>query len=85
LLDALHEQEKLTTVLKTAVIASGGQGGAMEAAEAGSMTRWTTEEDLSTENILQHKACSIASFTEGERIGLHIHLFGCVKKCQSFL
>lgn len=64
LLDVLHEQEKLKTVLKTAVIGGGELGDAMEATEAGAMTRWTTEEDLSTENVLHCKACSLADCTQ---------------------
>jgi hypothetical protein len=87
LLDVLHEQEKLKTVLKTAVIGGGELGDAMEATEAGAMTRWTTEEDLSTENVLHCKACSLADCTQGERIGICFHLFGlilsvCLKECS---
>jgi hypothetical protein len=78
LLDVLHEQEKLKTVPKTAVIGGGGQGDAMETAEVGTLTRWTTEEDLSTQNFLQNKASSLADFTQGEKIGIGFHLCGFI-------
>ncbi|PSN39447.1 hypothetical protein C0J52_17694, partial [Blattella germanica] len=53
----------------------GGRGGggdeksdeeAMETEANGVMTRWTTEEDLSNQNILQRKARSLADFTQGD-------------------
>jgi hypothetical protein len=62
LLDVLHEQEKLVTTMSEAAVIGGRQH---EGAEGGAMTRWTTEEDLSTQNILQCKACSLADFTQG--------------------
>ncbi|KAJ4429575.1 hypothetical protein ANN_21744 [Periplaneta americana] len=77
-LDVLHEQEKLTTASTTAseTVVEGGGGDegtgaetdAVEAAGVGAMTRWTTEEDLSNQNILQRKARSLADFTQGDDV-----------------
>ena len=67
----IHEQEKNTTLTSDAKT-SGGAGDEktesvpMETEVCGSMTRWTTEEDLSNQNILQRKARSLADFTLGE-------------------
>ena len=61
---------------KTTGVGSGGQGNAMETAEVGGMSRWTTEEDLSSQNIEQVKASSLADFTQGERTGICFHFFG---------
>jgi hypothetical protein len=58
MLDVMHEQEELVTTVSEVAVSGGGQ---REAA----MTRWTTEEDLSNQNILQCKACSLADFTQG--------------------
>jgi hypothetical protein len=87
LLDILHEQERLKALPETASIGSGGQINAMETAEVGGMSRWTTEEDLSSQNIGQFKASSLADFTQCERTGISFHLFGlcCQKDCHSFL
>jgi len=76
LLDVLHEQERLKTLPETASIGSGQQINAMETAEVGGMSRWTTEEDLSSQNIEQVKASSLADFTQCERTGISFHLFG---------
>lgn len=72
----MHEQERLKTVPKTASIGSGGQGNAMETAEVGGMSRWTTEEDLSSQDIEHFKASSLADFMQGERTGICFHLLG---------
>jgi hypothetical protein len=58
----MHEQEKLVTAAAEVSVAGGEQ---REEAEGGAMTRWTTEEDLSSQNILQCKASSLADFTQG--------------------
>lgn len=76
LLDVLHEQERIKALSETASIGSGGQINAMETAEIGGMSRWTTEEDLSSQNIEQFKASSLADFTHCERTGISFHLFG---------
>jgi len=76
LLDVLHEQERLKTLPETADIGGGGQINAMETAEVGGMSRWTTEEDLSSQNIEQIKASSLADFIHCERTGIAFHLFG---------
>lgn len=60
MLDMLHEQEKLVTTVSDVAVIGGRRH---EGAEGGAMTRWTTEEDLSNQNILQCKACSLADFT----------------------
>lgn len=61
-LDVLHEEEKLVTTMSDVAVIGSRQ---REGAEGGAMTRWTTEEDLSNQNILQCKACSLADFTQG--------------------
>jgi len=88
LLDVLHEQERLKTLPETADIGSGGQINAMETAEVGGMSRWTTEEDLSSQNIEQVKASSLADFIHCERTGISFtSLVYAVylKECHAFL
>jgi hypothetical protein len=57
-LDVMHEQERLVATVSEVTVKGAGQREAV-------MTRWTTEEDLSNQNILQCKACSLADFTQG--------------------
>jgi len=76
LLDVLHEQERIKALSETAIIGSGGQINAMETAEVGGMSHWTTEEDLSAQTIEQFKASSLADFIQCERTSISFHLFG---------
>ncbi|PNF41272.1 hypothetical protein B7P43_G01466 [Cryptotermes secundus] len=67
-LDVLHEQEKLVTTVSDVAVVGGRQH---EGTEGGVMTRWTTEEDLSNQNILQCKATSLADFTQATGDDVH--------------
>lgn len=71
----MHEQERLKALPEADGIGSGGQINAMETAEVGGMSRWKTEEDLSSQNLQQFKASSLADFTQCERTGISFHLF----------
>nr|CAD7455448.1 unnamed protein product [Timema tahoe] len=71
LLDVLHEQDMLGTLRSPPPTTSPKQdepeNGDMKLDET-SITRWTTEEDLSDNNILQRKAHSLADFSNGEDV-----------------
>ncbi|KAJ9580408.1 hypothetical protein L9F63_003932 [Diploptera punctata] len=70
LLDVIHEQEKCPTAPADTRTVGGAGDDKMETEVCGAMTRWTTEEDLSNQNILQRKARSLADFTQasGEEV-----------------
>lgn len=67
----MHEQEKHATTQSGTTIVGGAEdegteADAGEAAGSGALVRWMTEEDLSNQNVLQCKACSLADVTQGE-------------------
>lgn len=76
LLDMLHEQEKCGVSdligCQYKIEIQDSESPSME--EAGIIKRWTTEENLTGNSILQRKTQSLADFTQGEELAQTQHL-----------